>query len=155
MLKSWWGGNIKMVICDVVFNCVSLSYRKLNSSLAGPSSVGTFRLLPLFREQKQQQKNSKDKAVRFGRAKVIAGHYPHYRRVSWWTNIFIWPANALVFTQWHESEHTGKLVFIENTNSSHPCPKLPCHLYMVVTLSHFFPCDIVWIPNKRHRKNYS
>ena len=69
MLKSWGGGNIKMVICDVVFNCVSLSYRKLNSLLASPSSVGIFGLFPLFRGQKQQQKNSKHDAVNLGELK--------------------------------------------------------------------------------------
>lgn len=69
MLKSWWGGNIKMVICDVVFNCVSLSYRKLNSLLASPPSLGIFRLSPLFSKQKQQQKNSKDNAVNLGESK--------------------------------------------------------------------------------------
>lgn len=59
MLKSWWGGNIKMVICDVVFNCVSLSYGKLNSSLAGPSPPGIFRLRLLSRKQQQQKNNRK------------------------------------------------------------------------------------------------
>lgn len=77
MLKSWWGGNIKMVICDVVFNCVSLSYGKLNSSLAGPSPPGIFRLRLLSRKQ-QQQKNSNDQLCHFGRAKGTAKHGLYY-----------------------------------------------------------------------------
>lgn len=57
MLKSWWGGNIKMVICDVVFNCVSLSYGKLNSLLAAPSPLGLCRLCLLSREQQKNANN--------------------------------------------------------------------------------------------------
>lgn len=49
MLKSSWGSDIKMVICDVVFNCVSLSYGKLNSSITSPSYL-VFRISLLFME---------------------------------------------------------------------------------------------------------
>lgn len=77
MLKSWWGGNIKMVICDVVFNCVSLSYGKLNSLWAGPSPLGICRLRLLSRKQ-QQQKNASDQLCHFGRAKGTAKHGRYY-----------------------------------------------------------------------------
>lgn len=63
MLKSWWGSDIKMVICEVVCNCVSLSYRKLNSSIASPSCL-VFRLFLLFME-----------IVNCVKEKEIAKHY--------------------------------------------------------------------------------
>lgn len=53
-----------MIICDVVFNCISLSYWKLNSLVVSASELGLFRLFLLLMEQ-NNNKNLKAQYCEF------------------------------------------------------------------------------------------